>query len=154
MELQNVLYEVKNKIAYVTINRPKVLNALNRQTVDELRDVFLDVRHKSDALAVILTGSGEKSFVAGADINELAALSMERIEVFTAAHDLVFRLLSRGKVDGDPARREVELRVLQCGAHAVAAFLDLGLREADEVERGQSPRKMHLDRDRWRVKAG
>jgi enoyl-CoA hydratase len=72
MELQNVLYEVKNKIAYVTINRPKVLNALNRQTIEELRDVFLDIRHKSDALAVILTGAGEKSFVAGADINELA----------------------------------------------------------------------------------
>lgn len=75
MEYQNVLYEVRNGIAYVTVNRPKVLNALNRQTVDELRDVFLDVRQRPDAQAVILTGSGEKAFVAGADINELAAQS-------------------------------------------------------------------------------
>lgn len=72
MELQNTLYEVRDKIAYVTLNRPKVLNALNRQTMDELRDIFLDIRHRSDAMAVILTGSGEKAFVAGADINELA----------------------------------------------------------------------------------
>lgn len=72
MEYQNVVYEVRNKIAYVTLNRPKVLNALNRQTIEELREVFLDIRHRPEALAVILTGSGEKSFVAGADINELA----------------------------------------------------------------------------------
>ncbi len=75
MEYQNVLYEVRNRIAYVTVNRPKVLNALNRQTVDELRDIFLDVRQRPDANAAILTGSGEKAFVAGADINELAAQS-------------------------------------------------------------------------------
>ena len=72
MELQNVLYEVRNRIAYVTVNRPKVLNALNDQTMEELKYIFLDIRHKSDALAAILTGAGEKAFIAGADINELA----------------------------------------------------------------------------------
>lgn len=72
MELQNVLYEVRNRIAYVTVNRPKVLNALNDQTMEELKNIFLDIRHKSDALAAILTGAGEKAFIAGADINELA----------------------------------------------------------------------------------
>lgn len=72
MELQNVLYEVRNRIAYVTVNRPKVLNALNDQTMEELKHIFLDIRHKSDALAAILTGAGEKAFIAGADINELA----------------------------------------------------------------------------------
>src|SRR5262245_50557307 len=72
MELQNVLFEVRNQIAYVTVNRPKVLNALNDQTMEELKQVFLDIRHRSDALAAILTGAGEKAFIAGADINELA----------------------------------------------------------------------------------
>jgi len=72
MELQNVLFEVRNQIAYVTVNRPKVLNALNDQTMEELKHVFLDIRHRSNALAAILTGAGEKAFIAGADINELA----------------------------------------------------------------------------------
>jgi enoyl-CoA hydratase len=72
MELQNVLFEVRNQIAYVTVNRPKVLNALNDQTMEELKHVFLEIRHRSDALAAILTGSGDKAFIAGADINELA----------------------------------------------------------------------------------
>lgn len=72
MELQNVLYEVKNGIAYVIINRPKVLNALNDATMEELRQIFLDARHRADVKAVILTGAGEKAFVAGADINELS----------------------------------------------------------------------------------
>ena len=75
MELQNVLFEVRNQIAYVTVNRPKVLNALNDQTMEELKHVFLDIRQRSDALAAILTGSGEKAFIAGADINELATQS-------------------------------------------------------------------------------
>jgi enoyl-CoA hydratase len=72
MELQNVIYEVRDQIAYVTVNRPKVLNALNDQTMEELKHVFLDIRHRLDALAAILTGAGEKAFIAGADINELA----------------------------------------------------------------------------------
>src|ERR1043166_3798724 len=72
MNLENVLYEVKDGIAFVTVNRPKVLNALNDRTMDELRQIFLDIRHRADAGASILTGAGEKAFIAGADINELA----------------------------------------------------------------------------------
>ncbi len=72
MELQNLLYEVRDQIAVVTVNRPKVMNALNDATMDELRRVFLDIRHRADVGAAILTGSGEKAFIAGADINELA----------------------------------------------------------------------------------
>ncbi|HET6267614.1 MAG TPA: enoyl-CoA hydratase-related protein [Acidobacteriota bacterium] len=72
MELQNVLYDVKDKIATVTVNRVKVLNALNDQTMEELKTIFLDIRHRQDALAAILTGAGDKAFIAGADINELA----------------------------------------------------------------------------------
>jgi enoyl-CoA hydratase len=72
MELKNILYEVRDQIAYITVNRPKVLNALNDQTMEELKHTFLDIRHRQDALAAILTGAGEKAFIAGADINELA----------------------------------------------------------------------------------
>lgn len=72
MELQNVLYEIRDRIAFVTVNRPKVLNSLNDQTVEELRRIFLDARHHPETQAVILTGAGEKAFIAGADINELA----------------------------------------------------------------------------------
>jgi enoyl-CoA hydratase/carnithine racemase len=72
MTYENILLEKKNAIAYVTVNRPKVLNALNMATMEELRAAFTEI--KSDALirVAILTGAGEKAFVAGADIAELA----------------------------------------------------------------------------------
>jgi enoyl-CoA hydratase len=72
MAFDNLLLERDGAIAIVTINRPKVLNALNSQTVDELRRVMLDVKRDDAVRAIVLTGAGEKSFVAGADINELA----------------------------------------------------------------------------------
>lgn len=72
MAYENLLYEVKNQIAYITFNRPKVLNALNRQTVEEFGDALNRAREDGSVRVLILTGSGEKSFVAGADINELA----------------------------------------------------------------------------------
>jgi len=75
MAFDNLLLERDGAIAVVTINRPTVLNALNAQTIDELRRVILDLKHDESARVVILTGAGEKSFVAGADINELAVQS-------------------------------------------------------------------------------
>jgi enoyl-CoA hydratase len=72
MNYENILYETKDQIARITFNRPKVLNALNRQTVEELGDSLHRVRDDPDVRALILTGAGEKAFVAGADINELA----------------------------------------------------------------------------------
>jgi enoyl-CoA hydratase len=75
MAYENLLYEKRDGVAFITINRPKVLNALNRRTLEELDDCIRDF-HADDALrAAVLTGAGEKSFVAGADINELAVLS-------------------------------------------------------------------------------
>ncbi|HLW43408.1 MAG TPA: enoyl-CoA hydratase-related protein [Candidatus Acidoferrales bacterium] len=72
MAYENLLFEIKDQIAYITFNRPKVLNALNRKTVEELGDALNRAREDSSVRALILTGAGEKSFVAGADINELA----------------------------------------------------------------------------------
>ncbi len=70
--LENVKTENRDGILVVTIDRPKVLNALNSQTVEEIGRVFADARADAEVKAVILTGGGEKAFVAGADINELA----------------------------------------------------------------------------------
>jgi enoyl-CoA hydratase/carnithine racemase len=72
MPFDNLLLERDGAVAVVTINRPKVLNALNSHTLDELRRAVLDLKHDDAVRAVVLTGAGEKSFVAGADINELA----------------------------------------------------------------------------------
>src|SRR6202051_823986 len=71
MTYKNILLEKKNAIAYVTINRPKVLNALSLATMEELGAAFLEIRDDSAIRVAILTGSGEKAFVAGADIGEL-----------------------------------------------------------------------------------
>src|ERR1700744_3100983 len=71
LKLENVVYDKKNPIAYVTLNRPKVLNALNKATINELREAFQDARDDSAIRGVILTGSGEKSFAAGPDIAEV-----------------------------------------------------------------------------------
>jgi enoyl-CoA hydratase len=70
--LANALYEKKGQIAYVTVNRPKVLNALNTPTWKDLRTAFEDARDDAAVRGVILTGAGNKAFIAGADISELA----------------------------------------------------------------------------------
>jgi enoyl-CoA hydratase len=75
MSFENLLIERDGGVAVLTVNRPKVLNALNTQTLDELRRAILDLKHDETARAIILTGAGEKAFVAGADINELAVQS-------------------------------------------------------------------------------
>jgi enoyl-CoA hydratase len=69
---ENVLYEKNGAIAYVTLNRPKVLNALNKATIAELNEVFKDARDDAAVRGVILTGAGDKAFAAGADIGEMA----------------------------------------------------------------------------------
>ena len=75
MSAATLLVEREGAVQIVTINRPKVLNALNTQTIDELEQVMRDAQRDDDVRALVITGAGEKSFVAGADINELAALS-------------------------------------------------------------------------------
>src|SRR6266568_3054698 len=72
MTFDNILFEKKNSIAYVTVNRPKVLNALNMATMEELRAAFHEIKNDAGVRVVVLTGAGEKAFIAGADIGELA----------------------------------------------------------------------------------
>ena len=75
LNLANVLYETKGAIAYVTVNRPKVLNALNTPTWSDLRRAFEQVRTDATIRGAILTGAGNKAFIAGADISELAKVT-------------------------------------------------------------------------------
>ena len=75
MAFDNLLLERDGAVATVTINRPKVLNALNAQTLAELRTAMLELQADPSVRVIILTGAGERSFVAGADINELATQS-------------------------------------------------------------------------------
>src|SRR5438874_3905881 len=72
MTFSNILFEKKNTSTYFTVNRPKVLNALNMATMEELRAAFHDIKNDASVRVVILTGAGEKAFIAGADIGELS----------------------------------------------------------------------------------
>ena len=72
MSYENLLVEKKSSVAYITVNRPKVLNALNMATMEELRAAFHEIKNDASVRVVIFTGTGEKAFIAGADIGELA----------------------------------------------------------------------------------
>jgi enoyl-CoA hydratase/carnithine racemase len=80
LTLENVLYEKKDAIAYVTLNRPKVLNALSKRTWEDLRAAFENARDDAAVRGVILTGAGDKAFIAGADISELAHVTAVEAE--------------------------------------------------------------------------
>jgi len=72
MQFETLVYEVKDFVATVTLNRPQVLHALNAKVFDELEDIFTDMDENRAVRVVLLTGAGEKAFAAGADIKELA----------------------------------------------------------------------------------
>ena len=98
MSYNNLLYEVEDKIAIITINRPDVLNALNHETIGELKEAALSVRDDDSVGGMIVTGAGEKSFVAGADINELVqatALSGREISIRGQETLQVFELMGK-----------------------------------------------------------
>ncbi len=93
MVLENVRYEVAAPLAVVTLDRPKVLNALNQQSMSELEQVFLEIRDHAEIRAVLLTGAGEKAFAAGADIREFAALTPLEGEKLAARGQRIFTLI-------------------------------------------------------------
>src|SRR6476661_1010504 len=93
LTLANVLYEKKGTIAYVTVNRPKVLNALNTPTWKDLRTAFEDARDDLSVRGVVLTGAGNKAFIAGADIGELAHVAAFEAEQSSRFGQVVLDLI-------------------------------------------------------------
>jgi enoyl-CoA hydratase len=134
MAYENVLLEIGQGLATVTVNRPKVLNALNDATLRELEHAFDACRANAEVRAVIVTGSGEKAFVAGADINELSRMNP------LGAKDLAFfgqrvfkRLEEMGKptiamVNGFALGGGLEL-ALACSLRTASTSAKLGLPE-------------------------
>ena len=98
MAYDNLLFEVREKVARITFNRPNVLNALNRKTMDELGDCLKTVRADDEIRVLILTGAGEKAFIAGADINELSQQTPVNGREFTlCGQEIIHRLETLGK---------------------------------------------------------
>src|SRR5258707_2517083 len=93
MSYENILFEKNDGIARITFNRPKVLNALNRKTIEELECALLDARDDGGIRVLILTGSGEKAFVAGWDIGELSQQTPVNGKDFSLFGQSVFHLL-------------------------------------------------------------
>ncbi len=90
---KTVLLEVKNSIGYITINRPEALNALSSQVLTDLNDVLDQVEQSEEIRVVIVTGAGEKAFVAGADIKEMDVMSpIQAFEYMTFANNTFTRL--------------------------------------------------------------
>jgi enoyl-CoA hydratase len=93
MDFDNLLLERDGAVALVTINRPQVLNALNSSALDDLRRAALALKHDGQVRAVVVTGQGDKSFVAGADINEIAVNSPAESKDFAIRGQHVFDLI-------------------------------------------------------------
>src|ERR1700741_4792972 len=93
MNFENVLLEKKDSIAYVTVNRPKVLNALNMATMEELRAAFHDVKNDVAIRVVIFPGAGEKALIAGPDIGELAKNNAVQAKEYTHRGQNVLNLI-------------------------------------------------------------
>src|SRR5690606_41874885 len=91
MNFENILVEKKEPIAQITINRPSKLNALNKETIGELHDAFKALEEDKSVRAIIITGSGEKAFVAGADISEFADFDEKQgAELAAKGQELLF----------------------------------------------------------------
>ena len=91
MTFENLLAELENGILTITINRPDKLNALNQQTVKEIGIAIKKAESNNSVKAIIITGSGQKSFVAGADINEFVGLSVEQGKALAQAGQDIFK---------------------------------------------------------------
>ena len=91
--MTNVLLEKKGHIAVATINRPKALNALNSQVLEDIDQLVEQVKADDEIRALVITGSGEKAFVAGADIGEMSTLTKAEGEAFGKKGNDVFRKL-------------------------------------------------------------
>ncbi len=141
MAYENLLYDKKDLFAVVTFNRPKLLNALNRQTMEELDAIVAEAKDDAAVRALILTGAGDKAFVAGADVNEIArqtALSGRESALFGQG------VLRRLETMGKPSIAAINGFALGGGCEvALACTIRLASRAAKlgqpEVKLGISP---------------
>ena len=86
----NLKYEVKDSIGYIIINREPQMNALNQETLDELQDIFKQFNADHHVRGIILTGAGQKAFVAGADIKEFTDLSVVQARWLSERGHIIF----------------------------------------------------------------
>lgn len=93
MSFKNILLEKKGTTAIVTMNRPDKLNALNHETLSELEQVFTELKNDKNVFVVIITGSGQKAFIAGADISELNKLDILSAKSFAERGQRIFNLI-------------------------------------------------------------
>lgn len=94
MTAESVLTEIKNNVLVITINRPDKLNALNKVTIEELHDTLVEAENQKEIRAVIITGAGNKAFVAGADIAEFANFSVEQgKQLSSTGHFKIFNFI-------------------------------------------------------------
>ncbi len=134
MSYENILYEVDGKIARVTVNRPKLMNALNNQTLEELAHAFDAVRDDEGVRCLLITGAGDKAFIAGADINELAKMkAMQAKDVAFFGQQVFGRLETLGKpsvamINGFALGGGLEL-ALACTLRTASAGARVGLPE-------------------------
>ncbi|MFH1516180.1 MAG: enoyl-CoA hydratase-related protein [bacterium] len=97
MSYENILYDVRDRICYITINRPEAFNALSKATMEELRLAFLSANQDDNVRVLIITGAGDKSFVAGADISEFVGMSAVGASHFAKRGQHVFSLLEKSR---------------------------------------------------------
>ena len=99
MNFENILVTVENHIGQITINRPSKLNALNIATIQELHNAFEALESNNDVNVIIITGEGEKAFVAGADISEFANFSVEEgAQLAAQGQELLFDFVENLKI--------------------------------------------------------
>jgi len=95
MEYKNILFEIKNNIGFITINRPDKLNALNDETLDDLKKCFSGIKEDYAVNVVIISGTGEKAFVAGADISEIHKLNVVAAKHFSEKGQSIFNMIEK-----------------------------------------------------------
>ena len=135
--MENILIEKFDNIAVVTINRPTKLNALNKATIQELHEGFKILNEDNNIKAIIITGSGEKAFVAGADISEFANFSVKEGEKLAAeGQALLFDFVQNlstpviAAVNGFALGGGLEL-AMACSARVCTETSTLGLPETN-----------------------
>ena len=96
MSYENILYAVENGVSRVTVNRPDKMNALNHQTITELGEAFDAARDDDAVRALVLTGSGEKAFVAGADIAAMQTMAVGEARGFAELGHAAMDAVTRG----------------------------------------------------------